>query len=147
MTFGPIVVGVDGSENGDRAVDWAARLAGAAGARVVAVHVFEPLAHLGDAPPIDLEAAREEARRRLAEEWCRPFEEAGAEVDSVLAEGHPAGVLSDVAADRGADLVVVGARGLGPIKAMLLGSTSRELTQAGRFPVAVIPPAAAQDGS
>ena len=66
MSVNTIVVGVDGSDGSTRAVAWAAGLARQVSARVVAVHTFEPLAHLGDMqPPYDF-AAIEDAVRGLS---------------------------------------------------------------------------------
>lgn len=138
LTF---LVGTDGSEGSVHAMEWVAQLAAAAAARVVAVHAYEPLAHLGERPPpVDFEAMEEEARQRLEQEWCRPLAAAGVHFVARLAEGTPVGVLVDLAADYDADLIVVGARGLGTFRGMLLGSTSRKLSHASHRPVAIVPP-------
>lgn len=55
-------------------------------------------------------------------------EQAGVgEVDTRLAEGDTAGAIVDTAEDLGADAVVLGSRGLGDLKGLLMGSVSHEV--------------------
>ncbi len=62
-------------------------------------------------------------------------EEAGVKrVETVKASGDPASAIVRVAADRGADLVVLGSRGLSDLKGMLLGSVSHKVIQLGKSP-------------
>lgn len=60
-----------------------------------------------------------------------------------LAAGHPAQAILGVAHEVGADHVVVGSHGYGPVSA-LLGSVSDELLRISDLPVMVIPPACAE---
>jgi nucleotide-binding universal stress UspA family protein len=62
-----------------------------------------------------------------------------------LIGGAPAEALDQVARTRGADEIVVGARGLGRMRA-LLGSVSHELLHVADRPVVVIPSAAVSAG-
>ena len=57
--------------------------------------------------------------------------------------GFPADRLADLADEEAAELVVVGSRGGGPLKAAFLGSVSTDLIAVARCPVLVVPPAAA----
>jgi nucleotide-binding universal stress UspA family protein len=140
MSVRTIVVGVDPSENGQRAVRFAATLAAQLGARVVAVHAFEPLALLGTvAPPVDFAALEEDARSRLAGEWTRPLAEAGVAHACVLVENRPVPALVDAVRDHAADLVVVGARGRSPVRQLVLGSTSLKLPHEVAVPVTIVP--------
>ena len=52
-------------------------------------------------------------------------------------EGHPADVIT-AAAGADTDLVVVGARGLGGVKRLLLGSVSENVLRAARCPVLIV---------
>ena len=138
-----IVVGVDGSESARAALRFAleeARLRGATVRAVAAWHV--PVAAYGDAfiPPnpdllSDLEPrARGELERALADAGEQA---AGVEVEQVVREGPPARVLLDEA-DK-ADLLVVGSRGLGGFRGLLLGSVSQQCSHHAPCPVVIVP--------
>jgi nucleotide-binding universal stress UspA family protein len=140
VTVRTIVVGVDGSENAHRAIEFAAGLAAQLGATVLAVHAFEPLALLGRVPPpVDFESVERDTKAKLEQEWCAPLRAAGAAYEAVLVENNPVGALVDVARERGADLVVVGARGQSPFRQMVLGSTSLKLPHETKVPVTIVP--------
>jgi nucleotide-binding universal stress UspA family protein len=57
--------------------------------------------------------------------------------------GGAAHVIADIAKERGADLIVAGTRGLGPVSRLLIGSVTHCLVQIAPCPVLVIPPAGA----
>ncbi len=63
--------------------------------------------------------------------------DSGVVVTPILREGHPVDVL--VAESGRADLLVVGSRGLGGFKGLLLGSVSQQCAQHSRCPVVVVP--------
>ncbi len=134
-----IAVGVDGSVNAQRAVRFAAELAEGTGASVVAVHAAAP----GAVPTgqADDAAVAHPTLSELLEGWCAPLEQRGLdEHDLVIAEGDPRTALLDVAQERGADLIVVGSRGLGPVSKLVLGSVANSLIQYSPVPVTVVPP-------
>jgi nucleotide-binding universal stress UspA family protein len=134
-----ILVGVDPSPGSRAALEWAAELAADLGARVVLVHAYEPLAHVGElAPGVDLRALREQARRELEGPLCEPLRARGLEHEARVQEGNPASVLVDAAEAVEADLVVVGARRQSRLKGLLLGSTSSRLAQLTPRPVVII---------
>ena len=106
-----IVVGLDGSVHGEDALAWAQATAAQLGAELVAVHARGLLEH-GTAMP------------------------EGVHVE----DGDPVSVLLRVAADRSADLIVVGRRGAGGDPDLLLGSTSHQLAERAPCPLVIIPP-------
>jgi nucleotide-binding universal stress UspA family protein len=118
-----IVVGYDGSENARRALERAAMLAGDGEVTVVAaVRVTPPIARGGGAAGEDpAEAARCE---RALDEAHAFLAEKGVRVRTVKGIGHPGGAIVAEAAARGADLVVVGSRGLTALERIVLGSVS-----------------------
>lgn len=137
-----IVVGLDGSEGSRRAVQWVADLAARLGATVCAVHTFEPLSHLSEVePPYDFDAMEADARRRLESEWAEPLAGSGVSHEVRVVHGAPFQCLIDVADEVDADLIVVGARGLGRLKSLALGSTSGKLLHLSHRPVTIVPPA------
>jgi nucleotide-binding universal stress UspA family protein len=138
-----IVVGVDGSPSAQAALSFALAEARLRNATVRAVAVWHvPVAAYGGAlvPPdpdllSDLEpAARSTLERALAEAGDHA---AGVEVESVVREGAPARVLLDEASD--ADLLVVGSRGLGGFRGLLLGSVSQQCSHHAPCPVVIVP--------
>ena len=133
-----IAVGVDGSAHATRALVQAADLAERTGARIIAVHAAAP----GAVPDTTVEPVATSGRRLedLLEEWCAPLHERGLDDhETVVAEGDARTALLDVAEERGADLVVVGSRGLGPVSKLVLGSVASSLIQHSHIPVTVVP--------
>ncbi|MCC2319785.1 universal stress protein [Cellulomonas xiejunii] len=126
---GPVVVGVDGSAASLVAVRTAARAAQSRDVPLVLVHarptVVDPYGtHDTPAPIPPQEAgAAHHAVARLAEDLRD--EHPGLRVEVEVVEDHPAHAL--VTLSRSSDLVVVGCRGLGAFRGMLLGSVSHDV--------------------
>jgi nucleotide-binding universal stress UspA family protein len=78
--------------------------------------------------------ARRTLERALADAGDRT---AGVDVEPVVREGAPARVLLEEADD--ADLLVVGSRGLGGFRGLLLGSVSQQCSHHAPCPVVVVP--------
>jgi nucleotide-binding universal stress UspA family protein len=136
-----IVVGVDGSSASRRALAWAVDQAHSIGATVQAVHAWttpdmgrDPLAQ-ALANEDELEA---QARRELSL-VVDDVDERGlvAAIDRTLVAGNPTRALLDAA--EGADLLVVGSRGLGAGGAGL-GSVSHAVISDAPCPIVVVPP-------
>jgi len=136
-----IVVGVDGSADSEAAVGFTARLAGALGAEVVAVHALGLLDRLEpDGPRVPTQPHREEIAAKVEGEWTSALRDAGVAHRAVLHDGNPVDVVLQVVDDVGADLVVLGSRGIGGSPIQLLGSTSTQVAQQARCPVTIVPP-------
>ncbi|MFH8336609.1 universal stress protein [Streptomyces sp. AM6-12] len=137
-----VVVGVDGSEGSKQALNWAVRQAELTGGWVEAVIAWDvPQFHgaLGWMPPSSSDEAALEARAQS--EVTSVVEEAVAahpavQVSTVARYGTPASVLLE--ASRGAALLVVGSRGLGGFKGLLLGSVAQHCVQHAHCPVLVL---------
>jgi len=136
-----VVVGADGSEPALRAVRWAAHEAGRRGVPLRVVTAFEwvrgrPIGQVGLG-----EGYRDimlgVARTRLADAVGVAEEELpGLEVQSQLVVGFPIPVLTAQA--KGAELVVIGDRGLGGVTGLLLGSVAVALAAHAECPVVVV---------
>lgn len=139
MSVRRILVGADPSENSKRAIEWAAELAADLGADAVAVHVYEPLEHLAEiGPDVSFAEVRDRVVEKLREVWDEPFVRRDVPVSCQVVEGAPHEALLAVAQETGADLIVVGARRMGPVRQAALGSTSSRLLRDAHLPVTVI---------
>lgn len=141
---GPVVAGVDGSEGARRALRWAAEEARVRQAPLRAVTAWHLPAAGGEAyvsvaTTFDPGVFEDEARQVLdaAVEDVAPGDLAHP-VERVVASGGAAAVI--VEASHAADLVVVGTRGLGGFKGLLLGSVSSQVAHHAACPVVVVPP-------
>lgn len=139
-----IVVGVDGSEHGRAALEWAIRMARGMGSEVTAVFalntpVYFDTGYVAPAVPVQYDPEwRNELKREFEESWLSPLNQAGVEFDALMEDGRPATVIGSVADRIDADVIVVGRRGRGGVAELLLGSVSHELVQHSRRPVLVI---------
>jgi nucleotide-binding universal stress UspA family protein len=136
-TSGPVVVGVDGSETSLRALGFAVERAAQRDVPLRVLRVWEPPGERWVPPDFDPEAVT--ATERAAAEsdlarWRESFPDVP--VDIEVAAGNPAALL--VEQSRSAQLVVVGTRGRGGLRGMLLGSVSQQLIQHAHCPVAVV---------
>lgn len=140
-----ILVGVDGSEHSRKALAWAVREAGIRHAPLTVLTVHQALVGYWGTPVTYAsdhalaEQARKEAQAetdemldRLSEEEPRP-----SEVTVLCVHGIPADAL--LAESASADLVVVGSRGAGGFKKLLMGSVSSQVTHHAHVPVVVVP--------
>jgi nucleotide-binding universal stress UspA family protein len=133
--FGSIVVGTDGSDTAKEAVRQATELAKALNAQVHVVSAYEPVPEgrlrleRQDVPP-DLEWSinpREDVESTL-NQAAEGIQGAGVTVQTFAREGDPADAILDVAEETGADLIVVGNKGMTGAKRFLLGSVPNKVS-------------------
>ncbi|WP_374008430.1 universal stress protein [Leifsonia sp. LS-T14] len=139
-TSPPIVCGVDGSEESRRAFHEAARLATALGTRLEVITAWQYSTSMYDAYFPDPERSPKVAAYGTLQDVVAG--EFGSEVPDwvhLRAEpGHPGTVLA--AAARGADMLVVGSRGLSGLASPFLGSVSLYCATQAPCPVLVVRP-------
>jgi nucleotide-binding universal stress UspA family protein len=141
---GPIVLGVDGSVAGQKAVDFAFAEAALRNAPLVALHTWTTWNAPMPAPQDPSEpyanppgALAEEEERQLAEALAgRQERYPGVVVEHRVVHGGTREAL--IEASRSAQLLVVGARGRGGFAGLLLGSVSQALLHHAQCPVAVV---------
>jgi nucleotide-binding universal stress UspA family protein len=138
-----IVVGVDGSEGAEAALEYAAGEAAFRGARLRIVSAWQiPVVAFGGGFEPALDPAIWEAARARAQQVADDALAAVKEREPSLAgealevHGQPADALLEQGA--GATLIVVGRRGLGGFKSLLLGSVSQQVVQHANCPVVVV---------
>ncbi len=133
--FGSIVVGTDGSDTAKQAVREAVELAKQVGASVDIVSAYEPvssqrLREESRQAPEDLQwmvNPREDVDATL-NEAKEEVKDSGVQVETFAREGDPADAILDVAEERGADLIVVGNKGMTGAKRFLLGSVPNKVS-------------------
>jgi nucleotide-binding universal stress UspA family protein len=133
--------GFDGSRESHRALAWAAELARTTSARLGVLSVYEPtlpvsLALGGGLPTASI---NEVLRRQCDEELAQAMSALDADIDATgtLLDGDARELLAGETA--GLDLLVVGSRGYGPLRAVLLGSVSSALVRSAQSPLVVVP--------
>ena len=135
-----IVAGVDGSPSSREALHWAVRQAGLTGGvvdAVIAWHYPVSVGGFGLAPVMAEDAGFAEiAAKTLAEVVSNVPDAGNVGIRQFVCEGNTVQVLLDAAA--GADLLVVGSRGLGGFPGMLVGSVSQNCIHHAPCPVVVI---------
>ena len=134
------MVGVDASARSHRALSWAVEEAALWGAALDVVHGWlVPLAlYEGRGPiPVDPELL-ERGSRAILDKAVASVGATGIELTPTLVEGEPVPVLTRAAA--GADLLVVGSRGLGGFTGRLVGSVGQRCVDSAPCPVVLVPP-------
>ena len=133
--FQSIVVGTDGSETAGEAVREAIELAKAVGASIELVSAYEPVSNQrlreeSRQAPEDLQwmvNAREDVDATL-DAATALAEENGVPVQKYARQGDPADAILDVAEEQGAQLVVVGNKGMTGARRFLLGSVPNKVS-------------------
>jgi len=139
-----IVVGVDGSEPSNAALRWALTEGILRDATVEAVHSWEVPVVFGPVAgsfPYDTDVIEKAGRELLDRSVDSALVELGSpdvRVERTLTVGGPAMNLLDAA--KHADLVVIGRRGLGGFKRLMLGSVSENVARHSSSPVVILPP-------
>ncbi len=136
--FKQILVPVDGSDSAKRALDLAAEVAGSAKAKLSVIHVLgeelpPDLEHFAEVEHIDGNRAPVALGQRIVDGAKARAKELGVrDVETLVVGGDAAEQI--VAAARDADLIVMGTRGLGAARGMLLGSVSNKVQQLAECP-------------
>jgi len=146
---GAVVVGVDGSAWSSRALRWAAGDARRRQAPLVVLRAWSLTSapRPADCPPGYVPSLAE-CEQAVREEMARQVRDAvgddpGVEILMRPVHGRPAQSL--VAASENASLIVVGPRGHGGFRGLLLGSVSNQVVQGSRCPVTVVREPAARE--
>jgi len=134
--FERILLAVDGSDESKKAIKTAIALAGVSNGEMLVVHVHAK--DMGFQVTDDIES-RPEAEM-LVEAAVDLVQKAGVSVVGDLRAArtdHVAKEILDAATSFGADVIVVGSRGLGPLSEMLLGSVAHKVVHLAHCPVLI----------
>lgn len=145
MSDSTIIMGYDGSEASNTALDFAANMAQEFGSRLSLVHVI-------DWSPFEFQTLEENERQsQLSRDQIRADREKlfppvlerlnqqGQDVDVVIEFGHPAEVIARIARDSEAAAIVVGRRGESTLKRVLFGGIANALVHEADCPVVIVP--------
>ena len=139
------VVGYDGSDAANRALDFAVGRARSQGASVLIAHVLEwsPYTFL---TPTELE----QRHKRRSEELARAekalitpavkrLESSGVAVETAIKYGHIANTLGEICTESGASQVFIGREGQDSLSARVFGSVAGSLVQTAPVPCTIVP--------
>ncbi|MFX4263176.1 universal stress protein [Pelotomaculum propionicicum] len=141
-----LLLASDGSDNAVRAAEFTVELLAAAPdikVTVLAVNdIIEKMKYYSPLrSPVVLEEVeiffREKTDEAL-ETTMEVFKKHGVKVNGVAKLGNPARVIVDYARDEGVNHIVIGSRGLGSLKGIVLGSVSSKVIQLASCPVTVV---------
>lgn len=128
--FTNILVPIDGSDNSYRALDAALLLSEKLGSNITVIHVMEevPITHIGSEKMLNelLKAYKKENQDILLK--CTEIaNQKGLTIKTLLLQGNPASAILDYNKKEKFDLVIMGSRGLGKFKELILGSVSSKI--------------------
>jgi nucleotide-binding universal stress UspA family protein len=133
-----IVLGYDGSDGSEYALEQAVELAQLEGARIVVVFAYEiPAAYGGETG--DYRRAVREIGEQQTEKAVARLEGAGIDYAVELVADRPVAGLVAVAERVGASMIVVGTNGEHPLTGIVLGSVPHKLVHVSPVPVLVVP--------
>ncbi|HDR72934.1 MAG TPA: universal stress protein [Methanoculleus sp.] len=145
-----ILAAFDGSEPSGRALKCALEIGKALGAEIHTIYVFKP----GDFPAIPSNVTRLGRDDPALESFGRTIREEGAKIEKRIADiaaaysapvrthktiGDPREEILRFAAIVDADIIVMGSRGMGKIRQLLLGSVSSYVAEHSTVPTLLVP--------
>jgi nucleotide-binding universal stress UspA family protein len=148
MNVNSILLPTDFSECARRAVPVAAEFARLLGARVVCLHVVEPVVPavgwtptaVGPLPVADMGEQLEEAAERELPRFAGRAEFEGLDVEDVVVHGEAAAEIVRVAEERGCGMIIISSHGRTGLGRILFGSTAESVVRYAHCPVLVVKP-------
>ena len=148
-----ILVPIDGSDSANRALNVALDMALKFNSKVVIMNVIKETIFpkirardvLYSAPTkgyVEYSNKIREVRKILLQESledAQAYVKHKLEIDTILLEGNPAEMILAEADAIKANLIVIGSRGLGGVRGLLLGSVSQAVVKGAKVPVTVVP--------
>jgi len=136
--FENILVAVDGSKHSDAAFDVALDIAQKYGSQLFVLHVFQGGTGVGTL----VSSTDEDVNRSIGQQVLNSYEETAKErglqnVDILLQEGDAAKRIMETANEIKCGLLILGSRGRGGFKDLLLGSVSHKVTNHADCPVLI----------
>ncbi len=137
--FEDVLVATDGSELAFKAVTTAVEMAKRFDSKIVIVCAFEPIPRYVGEPYFTENVERATSwADEVIDRTTESLGETGLDVETTVIEGPAWEAILNVAANRGTDLIVMGARGVGQLSGLLLGSVSQKVVQNAKCPVLIV---------
>ena len=144
--FSKILYCTDGSDSAVKAGTVAAEMARKFGAALTVLHVFHPPAYIYPAfdgagfviDPVDAEKFAREVKDGVAMRPLRALSDKGVNAEVRQETGYPADVIVQLADEEKFDLIIMGSRGLGGLKSLVLGSVSDRVVHHAHCPVLIV---------
>jgi len=145
--FKNILIAVDGSKHAERALEEAVDLAAQSGASLTAIAAvpdIAPWVFVGGygaiSPPVSLDELNEQSRLEHEKMLVDMIDRVGGghDIRKLVMQGSPAQAILAQMKEGGHDLVVMGSRGRGELRSLLLGSVSHHVLQTSPVPVLVV---------
>ena len=142
-----ILLPTDFSGCASYAMPYAAAIARATKAKIICVHVVEPIVptvgYTGLAEPLpiaDVSEQLEDSAERELPKLAESEEYAGLEIEEVIVHGDPAAEIVRVADERKVDLIVISSHGRTGLGRIIFGSTAEAVVRHAGCPVLVVKP-------
>jgi nucleotide-binding universal stress UspA family protein len=137
------IVPVDQSEHSKRAVNYAYSLCKKLDGEIIIVNVqpnytFSPNVHRVISKK-DIEKYVEELGKEVIELTLKDSQGQELITEKIVLTGEPKIEITKIAKEKGAEAIVMGSRGLGPVKSAVLGSVSVGVLQLAPCPVIIVP--------
>lgn len=139
--FSKILVPVDGSDNSYRALDAALFLSEKLGSNITVIHVME------DVPVLYIESQKllsellenyKKEKQDILSKCSEIATKKGVTIKTVLLQGNPSSIILDFSKKEKYDIVIMGSRGMGKFKEIILGSVSSKIVHHSSCPVMLI---------
>jgi nucleotide-binding universal stress UspA family protein len=149
MKIETLLLPTDFSECAEHALPYAAWLAHLTGARVICLHVIEPVVPvtgytglIESAPLTDLSEQLEESAARELPKIAEREEFAGLETEEMIVHGEAATEIVRVAKERQVDMIVISSHGRTGLGRIIFGSTAESVARHAPCPVLIVKPRA-----
>lgn len=137
--FAKILVAVDGSESSKKAFDKSVFLAQKCNSKLYVVHVVLDWEYGGDsAATFELIDELRARGTELLQQCKNQALQSNVQVETVLEQGDHAHEIIEVAKRKDCELIIMGSRGMSPIKELMLGSVSLKVMHHASCPVMVV---------
>lgn len=134
--FKKILVPIDGSEYARDALKVACQLSDDTGSQIILLHIPEELHHepllvwgVAAVPAFSALEKREEVGKEILDKAEQEAKQLNApDTSTIMTHGDPGRVILNTAKDEGVDAIIMGSRGLGELKSLMIGSVSHKVS-------------------